>query len=120
MGAIANNSESDRALWKGWVFDSPPKYPALWFENIKEDYWTDFFERYWLLPFITGGIYLITIFSLQSFMRNRKPFQLKPALLVWNACIGIFSILGFIRTFPELYGIVTSGPDGFFRSICVR
>lgn len=106
--------------WQGWEFDSPPKYHPLWFEVIDELYWNDLFKTYWMFPFVSGSVYLIVIFALQRFMRNRKPLQLKRSLLVWNIIIGLFSILGFIRTFPELYGIVTSRPNGFYRSVCVR
>lgn len=122
MDILTSNRSNVQELqiWKSWVFDDPPKFHPMWFENIQEQYWSDLFRTYWKLPFYSGGIYLVLIFSLQVFMRNRKALQLKRTLLIWNVAIGLFSIMGFIRTFPELYGIVTSSPNGFYRSVCTR
>ncbi|ODN05541.1 putative fatty acid elongation protein 4 [Orchesella cincta] len=105
--------------FSGWKFDNPPRHDPLWFEAINEEYWTDFFQDYWQLPYCTGGIYLATVLGLQSYMKNKKAIQLKPWLFMWNVAIGLFSIVGFVRTAPELYGILSSS-NGFHRSICVR
>ncbi|CAL8097171.1 unnamed protein product [Orchesella dallaii] len=107
--------------FSGWKFDNPPRYDPLWFEVINEEYWTEFFQIYWKLPFYAGGIYLATILGVQNYMRDKKALQLKKCLFMWNCVIGLFSILGFVRTAPELYGIVReSNGWNIYRSICVR
>lgn len=106
--------------FKGWKYDDPPKQDPLWFEHVDEESWANFFYVYWSVPLYTGTVYLLCVFFLQSYMKSKKPFQLKKTLFLWNMGLGIFSMMGFLRTVPELYTIVTSGPDGFVRSICNR
>lgn len=47
-----------------------------------------------------AGIYVITIFTIQYIMRERKAFDLQTPLYVWNAILAIFSIGGFLRLTP--------------------
>uniref|UniRef100_A0A915BI67 Elongation of very long chain fatty acids protein n=1 Tax=Parascaris univalens TaxID=6257 RepID=A0A915BI67_PARUN len=47
-----------------------------------------------------AAIYVITIFTIQYIMRERKAFDLQTPLYVWNAMLAIFSIGGFLRLTP--------------------
>jgi hypothetical protein len=43
-------------------------------------------------------------------MKNRKPFELNKFLIVWNAGLAIFSIIGALKTVPHLaHVILTKG-----------
>lgn len=56
---------------------------------------------------------------MKQFMKNRPPFELKGPLIIWNLALGIFSLFGFIRSFPELVHVVRQ-PGGIYRSLCVK
>jgi len=78
----------------------------------------EFLESSWHVAFLIGVAYVGGIFYLQSFMRNRKPIELKKTLFVWNILIGIFSLIGFARTAPQLLSIIRR-PGGYYESICL-
>jgi hypothetical protein len=78
----------------------------------------NFFHKYWYISFVTTFFYLGGAFGLQHFMKNRPPYRLKWSLVLWNAALGVFSIIGFSRTLPSLlYKLAL--PDGFYRTLCV-
>merc|ERR1711953_32508 len=54
------------------------------------------------LPSIVVCLYLIAIFSGRRYMRDRKPWQWKKQLAVWNLCLSLFSFMGMIRMLPPL------------------
>lgn len=55
--------------------------------------------------------YVILVFSIKRFMRDREPFQLTTALRLWNFFLSVFSIYGSWTMFPfmvqqiRLYGL---------------
>jgi elongation of very long chain fatty acids protein 6 len=57
-------------------------------------------------------IYLCTVFGLQYIMKNRQAFELRIPLIIFNAGLAIFSIIGSVVTIPYLishlydYGII--------------
>src|SRR5690242_6209365 len=66
--------------------------------------------RRWMKPnfhlcFYVVGIYLITIFGGRFYMSSRKPFNLRPLLLVWNAFLAMFSISCVIRFAPDFWHV---------------
>ena len=62
--------------------------------------------------------YIATIILGQLLMKNRAPFSLRRCLGAWNFFLAIFSLLGTIRTWPELIYIL--GNHGFKGSVCSR
>jgi elongation of very long chain fatty acids protein 6 len=56
------------------------------------------------------------IFSLKSFMTNRKPFDLRTPLIIWNASLAIFSAFGSLRTMTELMSLINA--EGLQGTIC--
>lgn len=44
--------------------------------------------------------YVVTIFVIKYAMRDRKPYDLQQPLVIWNALLAIFSILGVIKIAP--------------------
>jgi hypothetical protein len=50
------------------------------------------FNEYWYL-FVGAAIaYLPVVVLLRSWMRDRKPFSLKPLLVVWNGALAALSV----------------------------
>ena len=49
---------------------------------------------YWTIVFPIIGIYLGSIFWIQSFMKDRPPFALRSGLFYWNVALAVFSIGG--------------------------
>lgn len=50
--------------------------------------------------------YVVTIFGIKLFMRDRKPFHLERPLTFWNACLALFSSLGVFYITPALYRVI--------------
>lgn len=48
--------------------------------------------------------------------KSVQPFDLRRPLAVWNLCLAIFSLFGFLRTAPHLLNIIWS--HGFYPSVC--
>lgn len=74
---------------------------------MAQNWWTAF---YW----IAG--YMILIFSGQAHMSSRPAFSLRPALILWNAGLAVFSIVGTFRTLPEMMHVLQN--FGFQHSVC--
>lgn len=71
---------------------------ALPFEKLQDKVgWTLAFQNYWHHTITLSIIYYAVIKAIQKVMENRKPFDLKTALYLWNGLLAIFSICGFIR-----------------------
>ncbi|CAL8097160.1 unnamed protein product [Orchesella dallaii] len=102
-----------------WDFENPASFRPYPFEIIDFPAWKEFMALNWKYPFYASTIYILVIFSLQRYMKNRQPFSLRTLLACWNGVLGVFSILGFCRIFPEFWKILQSD-GGFHRSICAR
>lgn len=76
-------------------------------EWMAENWWTAF---YWI------ALYMVVIFYGQSYMSTRQPFTLRKFLTVWNLGLAIFSIVGTMRTLPEMIHVIQN--FGFQHSVC--
>lgn len=65
---------------------------------------------------ITSVIYAVLTFGVRSYLKDRQGYQLRGLLFVWNVCLAVFSIIGTIRTVPELVGVL--GNQGWTYSVC--
>lgn len=74
-------------------------------------------EQNWYRFLFSIPPYLLIIFQLQSFMKNRPRLELKNCLIIWNIGLAIFSLMGFLRCFPEFLYSFTE--FGFKYSVCV-
>lgn len=74
---------------------------------MAENWWTSF---YWI------SAYMLIIFAGQAYMSTRERFQLRRLLTVWNAGLAIFSIIGTLRTLPEMIHVLQN--FGFQQSVC--
>jgi len=71
----------------------------------------------WTNGFYYIGIYMILIFGGQLLMQNRKRFELRRVLVIWNTLLAAFSIIGACRTLPEFIHIIRN--HGLYHSVCV-
>lgn len=69
--------------------------------------------RYMLL---IAAVYLIAVLSTKSLMKTRRPFFLRRPLIAWNVFMSLFSLIGAIRSLPELLFIFNSA--GLRGTIC--
>lgn len=77
----------------------------------------EMFNNQWHIPYILGVLfYLPVLYFGQILMRNREPFNVKLPMMIWNSGLAIFSIIGFVRVFPEF--VFTLSSKGFHSSIC--
>ncbi|ESO04683.1 hypothetical protein HELRODRAFT_78878 [Helobdella robusta] len=72
--------------------------------------------QYWDLTFVYSIIYLVAIFSVQHYMRNRSRFELRSSLIFWSGFLALFSIAGAVRTLPELIHVLRY--EGWYQSMC--
>ncbi|CAL8146036.1 unnamed protein product [Orchesella dallaii] len=103
----------------GWTFDIPETFSNFEFEELDYFYWHKLIQSNSKWAFYAGALYIVTIFGLQHYMKNKRALELKRLLFLWNFFLGIFSIIGFWRTAPEFVYVI-SKPGGFFNSICVK
>ncbi|CAL8091568.1 unnamed protein product [Orchesella dallaii] len=102
-----------------------PPYLTVWdFEKFSLDYWRVWLGVNWTWSVYISGIYLSAIFGIQLLMKNRPPFSLRNVLTGWNFFLAVFSLLGAMRTFPEMVFILTKNVEGFGQgfhlSVCQR
>jgi len=76
----------------------------------------DWMMANWTQCFWYCGIYMILIWSGKLLMQSRPRFELRRALIMWNLFLATFSILGTMRTLPEL--LYTLSVHGFHHSMC--
>lgn len=88
-------------------------------EDLELTRWRLWMGRNWTWSIYASLIYIFTIFSVQRLMKDRQPFQLRGALTCWNLMLAAFSIMGFLRTAPELFHVL-KGEFGWYKSICIR
>jgi hypothetical protein len=50
--------------------------------------------------------YVVGIFVIKYLQRDRKPFDLERPLIMWNAFLAAFSLLGFLYTFPSFLKVI--------------
>ena len=55
-------------------------------------------QNYWGISVYASIFYVITIFTLQRWMRDRKPYNLRRWLFGWSLMLSLFSMLGFYHT----------------------
>nr|XP_002740724.1 PREDICTED: elongation of very long chain fatty acids protein 6-like [Saccoglossus kowalevskii] len=78
--------------------------------------WHIHMKHYWHYSIYTSVVYIILIFSIQRYMRDRPKFHLRGPLVAWNLVLAIFSMWGSVRTSLDLFIIIKE--DGFYASVC--
>lgn len=85
-------------------------------KNFQVEKFDDYMRRNWKDCLIYSTVYLVFIFSARYVMASREKFELRPLLVAWSGTLAVFSILGAIRTLPELIWALSH--HGFEYSCC--
>jgi len=75
----------------------------------------DWIERHWHFTIWLSCIYVLFLAVATTYMKNRKPFDLRVPLGIWSLLLAIFSLYGSIRMIPEWFDRTSKG---FIPSIC--
>jgi len=76
----------------------------------------EWMRSHWHESFYWVAVYMVLVFGIKAYMQNREAFKLRKALAIWSTALAIFSIIGAIRTIPELIHILQH--FGFYHSVC--
>lgn len=79
----------------------------LSFMDVK--YWhgvDDWMADNYSLAFSICAGYLVVIFGIQRFMRDREEFKLDGPLFLWNALLAAFSIVAAYHVLPSMWGVI--------------
>lgn len=112
------NDFSFLGLTESYVSENPDYITVYEFE--KHDYTHYYWKLYKYANFAYSfaGFYLVGIFLLQRWMKNREPFELRKPLFAWNVLLAALSMIMFSRFLPEVLFI--NQKYGFYRSYCKR
>jgi len=70
----------------------------------------------WHRSFYLAGAYLLFLRAGRMYMKDRAPFQMPRLLILWNALLTAFSLLGTYYTLPEFISHLRK--YGYFDSYC--
>jgi len=62
------------------------------------------------------GIYCLCVFGGRRFIKSRPAFSLEQPLVLWSLFLAVYSIVGAIRTTPEMIAILSK--HGLHASLC--
>ena len=85
-------------------------------EKFDEDAFLAWISENWTLSFWYSGIYVMMVFGGKHYMKSREKFDLRGPLVIWSAILAIFSIMGAVRTVPELIWNIYN--YGVSQSVC--
>ena len=72
--------------------------------------------KYWPCSIYFSIIYVVSIFSLQRWMKNREKYDLRAPLFLWSLALSVFSMAGFfVAGWRHLHYFYAHGWE---RSIC--
>ena len=98
---------------------SVPNYTYLFkfeedFAAVERQQWM---QKNWHTSFYYIGVYMVLIFGGQRYMATRERFELRNTLALWNFFLAVFSIVGAMRTVPELVFVLKN--FGLHHSCCI-
>jgi len=70
---------------------------------------------FWAAP-VASSLYLVFLWAGNALMKDRKPFNLKTPLALWNLLLAVFSFIGAVRTVPHL--LMMLNQEGFEYTVC--
>ncbi|NXY62713.1 ELOV6 protein, partial [Callaeas wilsoni] len=68
--------------------------------------------------FIFSVIYIILIFGIQHFMKERRPFDLRAPLALWSFSMTLFSFIAACRIWKQMAFLLLT--KGFKQSVCSK
>lgn len=101
-----------------WVTANLPNYSYIFnFErNFDQREHRNWMIKNWYQAFYFVGVYMVLVFGGQVYMQSRPRYDLRRILAAWNVFLAVFSIIGAIRTLPEMIHVLRK--YGFQYSVC--
>lgn len=56
------------------------------------------YHRFWYFSCINSAIYVLLLYVGTRWMKNRKPYNLRRTLVLWNTGLAAFSVIALVRT----------------------
>ncbi|NXP23868.1 ELOV6 protein, partial [Scytalopus superciliaris] len=72
----------------------------------------------WHKSFIIGAIYLIVVFGIKHFMKERRPYHLRAPLILWSFSLTLFSGIAARRLWKQLTFLLLT--KGLKQAVCSR
>ena len=105
----AHISNSSQALYD-------PEFKFGFEQNFDEPKFQQWIQENWTLSMWFSAIYVICIFSGKHYMDKRERFEIRIGLFLWSFILAVFSIVGAVRTIPEMWHVITQ--SGIQKSVC--
>ncbi|XP_076361903.1 very long chain fatty acid elongase 6-like isoform X1 [Tachypleus tridentatus] len=101
-----------------WVTANLPNYSYIFnFErNFDQREQRNWMIKNWYQAFYFVGVYMVLVFGGQVYMQSRPRYDLRRILAAWNVFLAVFSIIGAMRTLPEMIHVLRK--YGFQYSVC--
>lgn len=95
--------------------NSPILSDLLFAEKYDRHAAEQWFTNHRLFLFQAMGTYLVFVFVVRHYLKDRKAFELKKPLAVWDASLAVFSTIGFFKMLPAFfYSSQNNGITGMF------
>ncbi|NXS81110.1 ELOV6 protein, partial [Erpornis zantholeuca] len=75
-------------------------------------------EENWQRSFVISFIYLVLVFGIQHFMKERRPFSLRAPLTLWSFSLTLFSFIAACRVWKQMAFLLRT--KGFKQSVCTQ
>jgi len=88
-------------------------------KDFKAANYVDFAMDYWpIAPLALCAAYVLMITVVPKIMKDRKAFNMKTSLALWNLTLSLFSFCGMVRTVPHLLHVIAT--RSFRDTICIH
>ncbi|KAF8370892.1 hypothetical protein PRIPAC_77321 [Pristionchus pacificus] len=84
--------------------------PEKWWHDLDHEHMYLVVRENWTLAVWAALLYISGIHALQSSLKNRKPWDLKWPLIIWNSFFALFSLVIAIRMCEEFMYVVRRFP----------
>jgi len=79
---------------------------------------TQFAREHLVFPVVCCALYVVIIFGLKFYLRNRAPFEIRVPQMYWNLFLAVFSICGALRMVP--YALAFVWNEGTLATVCTN
>ena len=87
-------------------------------QRFLEERAVQWMDRHWWLSVYASAVYLLLVHAGKWWMRDKLPWSLRKPLVMWNASLAVFSILGTATLLPPFASALAGEGVGF--SVCQR
>ncbi|XP_009956227.1 PREDICTED: elongation of very long chain fatty acids protein 6-like [Leptosomus discolor] len=84
--------------------------------NFNEQEAREWMQENWHMSVYISVAYLILIFGIQHFMKERRGYQLRVPLTLWSLSLALFSAIGALRMWKQMALILST--KGLKQSVC--